>query len=291
MIYIIEGADGTNKTTFCKSLANKLGEMGWKSHYLHNSYRPDEDIAEYLLQTSQVMGQLAQANEALVVDRWWPSEEAYSSVFRDNYPGTCYYSKMKPYRAWMRMQARILDAKYILLAPRDYPNGFRQKLRTDSSKEMYKDVKKMEEVNKFFIKHRAWFDQVITIPFAYDKYVEGLKANGAPKDIPLTISKVPEEKCEKQRFFFIVEASTLFDTIPYSHYDVWFRDRQEFLGLDFDCYTMASGKTDHDESRLGLFSRLKGNIVVRFSSYELAKRHEDQMARLGFSKNCDTFFK
>lgn len=76
-IYIIEGADGTGKST----LANKIAEET-KGHILHCSYNKDWNIKEYHKDVIESARKLLKY-QSVVIDRWAVSEFVYGTVFRD----------------------------------------------------------------------------------------------------------------------------------------------------------------------------------------------------------------
>ena len=75
-IFILEGADGTGKST----LANEIA-LQTKGHILHCSYDKSWDIEKYHEHIMQAAQSLAQYQD-VVIDRWAPSEWVYGNVFR-----------------------------------------------------------------------------------------------------------------------------------------------------------------------------------------------------------------
>jgi thymidylate kinase len=76
-IIILEGPDGSGKT----SLANKFVEK-YGARYLHLTYRWRDKMPVYHLAAIQRAAKLADEGKLVVVDRWWPSEYIYSDTFR-----------------------------------------------------------------------------------------------------------------------------------------------------------------------------------------------------------------
>lgn len=75
-LYILEGADGTGKTT----LANKILEET-KGHLLHASYKKDWNIKEYhddIFSSALILLKY----QDVIIDRWAVSEEVYSEAYR-----------------------------------------------------------------------------------------------------------------------------------------------------------------------------------------------------------------
>lgn len=75
-IYIIEGPDGTGKST----LANKIAEET-KGHILHASYDKNWNIEKYHFDLIDVAFRLSKY-QSVVLDRWAISEFVYGTVFR-----------------------------------------------------------------------------------------------------------------------------------------------------------------------------------------------------------------
>lgn len=76
MIYIIEGPDGTGKTT----LANRLAAETSGS-VLHGSFDPSWDMNAYLT-TMMSCARLISGYKPVIIDRWCVSEIVYGTVFR-----------------------------------------------------------------------------------------------------------------------------------------------------------------------------------------------------------------
>lgn len=75
-IYIIEGADGTGKSTLAKFLANET-----KGHILHSSFNKDWDIEDYHETIMDAAVELSEWQD-VIIDRWAVSEHVYGKVFR-----------------------------------------------------------------------------------------------------------------------------------------------------------------------------------------------------------------
>lgn len=81
-LFIIEGADGTGKTT----LANKILEET-KGHMLHATYKPEWQAENYWgiheYHTHLFNAALNLMNyQDVILDRWAPSEEVYANAYR-----------------------------------------------------------------------------------------------------------------------------------------------------------------------------------------------------------------
>ena len=75
-LYIVEGADGTGKSTLCNAIREKT-----KGHLLHGSYKSDWNIKKYhgdMLESANLLFKY----QSTIFDRWSVSEEVYSNAFR-----------------------------------------------------------------------------------------------------------------------------------------------------------------------------------------------------------------
>jgi hypothetical protein len=105
-IFVIEGGDGTGKSTLAKALCDKLD-----ARYRHLTYRWPKSMDLY--HWAGLEKCLADSTrQPVVLDRWWPSEVVYAAAFRG---GT----------AWPQFH-RMLDRValkhrvfYVLARPRD----------------------------------------------------------------------------------------------------------------------------------------------------------------------------
>ena len=77
-IYILEGPDGTGKSTLASEIVEQI-----KGHVSHCSYDKSWNIEEYHRSIIEVARKLAQY-QPVVIDRWAPSEFVYGTVFRNN---------------------------------------------------------------------------------------------------------------------------------------------------------------------------------------------------------------
>lgn len=77
MIYILEGADGTGKTTLARKILDKTN-----GHYLHSTYDRYWNIQDYHQQIAESAISL-NIYQDVVIDRWALSELIYGNVFRE----------------------------------------------------------------------------------------------------------------------------------------------------------------------------------------------------------------
>jgi hypothetical protein len=125
-IVVVEGCDGTGKTTLAKYLCEKFN-----GHYIHNTYRWPKKMPVY--HTAALHRAIKLAEEKLVViDRLWMSEAIYAAVYRGGSP-------------WPQM-GRIIDRVvlkhcgiYVMCdLPKDHAAKYQQ-LKQERD-EMYDDV-------------------------------------------------------------------------------------------------------------------------------------------------------
>lgn len=77
MIYVVEGVDGTGKSTLCQAIANEVNGL-----VIHSTFNREWNIYEYNRQTMEYAQALSAAGINVILDRWAVSEEIYGTVFR-----------------------------------------------------------------------------------------------------------------------------------------------------------------------------------------------------------------
>lgn len=77
MIYVIEGPDGTGKTTLAKALSDKI-----KAVTIHTSFDPNWKIWTCHCKVINSAVSLSRSHIPVILDRWAVSEEIYGTVFR-----------------------------------------------------------------------------------------------------------------------------------------------------------------------------------------------------------------
>lgn len=183
-IVIVEGCDGTGKTTIAKFLCKKFG-----GHYIHNTYRWPTKMPVY--HTAALHRAIKLAEEKLVViDRLWMSEAIYAAVYRNGSP-------------WPHM-GRIIDrivmkhaGLYVLCRlPRDHAKKFEElkKQRT----EMYDDVTEVGmRFNDLMWGHR----RLPTGP----NYIDQLSVSGFTQRKDSLIYNLEEDGDDMENFADILE--------------------------------------------------------------------------------------
>jgi uncharacterized protein (DUF952 family) len=79
MVIVLEGSDGTGKTTLAQALKQRLNAAG----YIHLTYQTEVDEYTYNFTAFNKALELAKKSHApVIIDRWWLSETVYSEVFR-----------------------------------------------------------------------------------------------------------------------------------------------------------------------------------------------------------------
>lgn len=74
--YILEGPDGTGKSTLAKRIIDETS-----GHLLHGTYNPEWDMKKYHETMLECAVKLA-VSQVVVLDRWAISELVYGTVFR-----------------------------------------------------------------------------------------------------------------------------------------------------------------------------------------------------------------
>jgi thymidylate kinase len=130
-LIVIDGCDGTGKTTLAEAICKKFG-----GHYLHNTYRWPTKMPLYHTASLHYALKLAR-HKLVVIDRLWMSEAIYAAVYRDGSPW--------PHMGRMvdRMVRRFGGVYILTQSPENHKQKF-DELKSQRT-EMYDDV---EEVRK-----------------------------------------------------------------------------------------------------------------------------------------------
>lgn len=131
-IIVLEGADGTGKTTLARALCERYDGV-----YIHNRYHKGVGIWRYHLASLRWAARVAQ-ERLVVVDRHWPSECVYGRVYRD---GPAYKASSRAlHRALLRF-----GAVYVVCAPRVQVVIDNHKRLKGERREMYGDVSQVAQ--------------------------------------------------------------------------------------------------------------------------------------------------
>ena len=82
-IIVLEGPDAVGKTTLAKAF-NEHSKDPVK--YLHLSYRWKDKIFDYHTAAMKLASRWAYNGYNVLIDRWWPSEACYATVYRNGSP-------------------------------------------------------------------------------------------------------------------------------------------------------------------------------------------------------------
>lgn len=135
-IIVIEGPDGTGKTTLANALRDKIGAT-----YRHLTYRWPKHM--YLYHWAAIEQCLKDAQHGpVILDRWWPSELVYAAAFRG---GTAW--------PWMHKMLDRVGLKhrvfYVLAQPDDRASYIQHFERLKGERvEMYDSMTKVYDLFK-----------------------------------------------------------------------------------------------------------------------------------------------
>lgn len=79
-VIVLEGPDGSGKTTLAGVICEQLG-----AKYIHATYRFKNQMHRYHWAVLE-QALKAAATQPVVIDRWWPSEQVYAGAFRGGSP-------------------------------------------------------------------------------------------------------------------------------------------------------------------------------------------------------------
>ena len=164
MIILLEGSDGTGKTTLAKAICKKLN-----AHYIHATYRfKDKMFTYHTALLNRAVKLIIKTNRPVVIDRLWASEAVYAEVFRGG-------SEWGLMGRFMERVINKMGGIHIFCLVNNY-NGYSKKyvqLKSERT-EMYDDADKIFTVakmydnlywgNKFFIAQRqpSYLQNIIT---------------------------------------------------------------------------------------------------------------------------------
>ena len=131
-LIILEGADCVGKTTLANSIVEKYG-----AKYIHNTYYKGMDVKKEHIGSLLKACKLIDEGHSVVIDRFWITEQVYSSVYRDGPE----YQEAIPL---IELTLAIYSAKTILCIPSNtqYVISLHKKLQ-EEREEMYSDISKV----------------------------------------------------------------------------------------------------------------------------------------------------
>lgn len=159
-IVILEGADGTGKTTLARALCERFDGL-----YLHGRYWPTNPW-KYHLAMCRIAARESQ-HRLVVIDRHWISNNIYARVYK---PSDGYGALARVfYRAFFRF-----GALYVICAPPSNVVEENHQLLKNIRPETYD--RRMGEVNDRFL--RLWHGETDVAPLGDEDYVDQLTRDG-----------------------------------------------------------------------------------------------------------------
>lgn len=140
MIILLEGSDGTGKTTLAKAICKKLN-----AHYLHATYRfKDKMFAYHTVLLYKAVELILKTNRPVVIDRLWASEAVYAEVFRGG-------SQWGLMGRFMERVINKMGSMHIFCLVDNYDEYIKKYTRLKSERsEMYDNVDKIFTVAKMY---------------------------------------------------------------------------------------------------------------------------------------------
>lgn len=105
-IFVLDGPDGTGKTTLANGLREYLG-----ARYIHLTYRFKDKMHLYHGAAIRLAARLAE-RQPVILDRWWPSEIVYADAYRGG-------SKFIKHYFLLEQVATQLGVTYVICLPKD----------------------------------------------------------------------------------------------------------------------------------------------------------------------------
>lgn len=136
-VFVVEGPDGSGKTTLCQELVRQTG-----ARYYHLTYRFKDRMNLYHAAALELA--LRWSDERpVILDRWWPSEIIYADVYRGG----------SRWRSWSRFLDRVTTHHgftYVFCIPSDEEKySARYRDLQASRTEMYEHS--MEKVRRKYV--------------------------------------------------------------------------------------------------------------------------------------------
>lgn len=105
-IIVVDGPDGTGKTTLCNQIVDK-----WGAQYLHLTYRFKDKMSFYHMAALRLALRWSQY-KPVIIDRWWMSELVYAQAFRGG-------TKWPWLGTALDSLAKLHDIHYVITLPED----------------------------------------------------------------------------------------------------------------------------------------------------------------------------
>jgi DNA polymerase III delta prime subunit len=178
-IIVIEGPDGTGKTTLSDALREELG-----ARYIHLTYRWKDKMHLYHLAALRTAAILAKTSP-VVIDRWWPSEIAYADAYRGG-------SKYAKYFMRLDYAATQMGVFYVMCLPSDRERYLKHyNVLKGKRTEMYDEG--MERVYDNFLEIWRWTFKYRPNAYRYD-FFESYESDSHSREMVLrnTCQKVLE---------------------------------------------------------------------------------------------------
>lgn len=235
-IIILEGADGTGKTTLARAICARYGAA-----YIHGHYYPHHAWAFHLAMLRRAC-RLSQ-ERLVVVDRHWISEAIYGRVYR----GAGVHGALARmfYRIWYRF-----GALYVLCLPdTTFVVETFDRLKKERT-EQYAD--QMGEVNDRYL--RLWHGEPDVAPLAGEDYVDQLTRRGVKNDptrwVDYDYRYWPDEKVHRfvEGLAWKLETLRKYTWAPGLDYGLW-----NFAGNGHGKVLLVGDKTNVDGSPRGVY--------------------------------------
>jgi thymidylate kinase len=124
-IFVLDGPDGTGKTTLAEGLVDCLG-----AKYIHLTYRFKDKMHLYHGAAIRLCARLAE-HQPVVLDRWWISEIVYAEAYRGG-------SKFTKHYFLLEHVATQLGVTYVICLPKDRERYLQHyEVLKDQRQEMY----------------------------------------------------------------------------------------------------------------------------------------------------------
>jgi len=164
-LYILEGADGTGKSTLANALLEKT-----KGHLLHGSWHKDWDIAQYHAAMINAAARLLDFQD-VVIDRWAVSENVYANAFR----GGSKYFNADEFMEFTMKACDIKDVTFIYCENENTIKNHKANMKLRS--EMFDDMTPVvAEYEKYLESTKYKWNRYNFDKLDMNEFVEGITA-------------------------------------------------------------------------------------------------------------------